>query len=379
MAIFAVNLIGTVFSSAINGLQRMEITNGISIAYWSVNGVLMYTALVMGWGLRGLVAANAIATAILVGCNAVFFFRVFSGISFTKFRLRAGDIVDSLRFSKDIFIISISNSVHLHYDKLLLSSMVNLDSVSSYEVASRVIQAMRQVVVLVLNPILPVASELQAQDRIKSITRLYYRGIKYLIVFCIPLFAFVGVLAGPLINLWLGSGHELVVITLQLLLAANVLNLLTGPAYFISIGVGKARVAVIASVLGLVLNGVLSFVFLKSFGYLGLLLGTSLALAFEAVVFLSLFHRELKIDWKPFLRMFPQPLVATALSVGCAIGVGSLLSSDWPKLVLMSLSALVVYILAILFPSYFDDRDREFMKEIKVRVSNMLLPAVQKD
>ncbi len=379
MAIFAVNLVGTVFSAAINGLQRMQITNGITIVYWSVNGVLMYAALVAGLGLRGIVYANAIATAVSVACHAFFFFRLFGDLPLMRLRLHAADIIESVRFSKDIFIISIANSVHLHYDKLLLSSMVSLDSVSSYEVASRIIQAMRQVVVLMLNPILPVASELQAQDRGESLHRLYIRTVKYLVVFCFPLFAGVGVLAGPIITLWLGPNHELVVTTLQLLLAANLLNLLTGPAYFISIGVGKARLAMASATVGLVLNGILSYVFLQSFGYLGLLLGTSLSLGFEALLFLYLFHRGLRIEWSTVLRLLPQPLIATLLAAGGAIAVGSLLSSALLKFLFMSITALGIYLLAILNPSYFDSRDWEFVREIRGRVMKTILPAREKD
>lgn len=365
MAILALSLVGTVFSAAINGLQKMQITNGITIVYWLFNGLLMFGALVMEFGLRGIVYANAIATIVSVGLHAFFFLRLFSNIPLTTVRLHPRDIGESLRFSKDIFVISIANSVHLHYDKLLLSSFVSLNSVSNYEVASRVIQAMRQIVVLLLNPILPVASELHAQQRDDSVTRLYFRSLKYLVFFCIPFFACVGFFANSLVTLWLGTHQETIVLTLQFLLFANLLNLLTGPAYFISIGVGKARFGMYSSMVGLLLNGALSFLFLRLFGYTGLLLGTSLALVCEAMLFLLMIHRELKVEWLAVARLFPQPLLAMALGIALGLGTGTIVDPLFAKIAVMILVSLGVYLTFMLKPSYFDARDREFLSEIK--------------
>jgi peptidoglycan biosynthesis protein MviN/MurJ (putative lipid II flippase) len=135
----------------------------------------------------------------------------------------------------------------------------------------------------------------------------------------------------------------------------------------------------VSSIVGLVLNGILSYIFLRSFGYRGLLLGTSLSLGCEALIFLFLFHRGLQIEWSVVLRLLPQPLIATLLAVGGAIAVGSLLSSPLSKLLFMSVAGLGIYLLTILNPSYFDDRDWEFMREIKGKVMSTLLPAVEKD
>ncbi len=365
MVVFAFSLVGTVFSAAINGLQKMQITNSITIVYWLFNGMLMYGALVMGFGLRGIVYANAIATVVSVGLLAFVFFRLFSNLPLTSFRLHPRDIRESLRFSKDIFVIAIANSVHLHYDKLLLSSFVSLNSVSNYEVASRVIQAMRQIVVLLLNPILPVASELHAQQRDDSVTKLYYRSLKYLVFFCIPFFSCVGFFADSLITLWLGPHQEVAIITLQLLLVANALNLLTGPAYFISIGVGKARFGMYSSAVGLLLNGILSFLLLRNFGYTGLLVGTSAALSIEALLFLRMIHRELKVEWYAVLRLFPQPLLAMALGIALGLGAGTIVNPLFAKIAVMVLVSLGVYLTFMLKPGYFDARDREYLREIK--------------
>ncbi len=369
MLIFSGNLIFSIFSSSLAGFQRMDTTNGILSIYWLINGALMYIALVFGLGLRGLVYANAAASAIAILLNAFFFFRYFRHLPFFSSKTGLADLRQSLRYSKDIFVIAVSNSVHLHFDKLLLSSFLSLSTVSSYEVASRVIQQMRQVPILMLNPILPAASELQAHQRSESITELYYFSLKYIVAFCVPFFACVGVFAHPLLSIWLGEGNELMSRTLQILIIPNFINLMTGPAYFISLGIGKAKYGMYSSLVGLIANMVLSFILLRSYGYFGAIAGTLIALTLEGVFFLFLIHRTLDIQWGRFLHLFVQPLGAIALGLVVAIGVGYFVESLILKTLVTVCLAIIVYLLALFRPRYFDEKDQAFFKEFRGKVA----------
>ena len=373
IAVFAVNLVGTVFSSAINGLQRMEVTNGLTTFYWLLNGGGMFAALEFGYGLRGIVYANALSTALLFVLLAVFFFRLFARVPFLSVRFRFDEIVESLRYGKDIFIIAVANSVHLHYDKLLLGSFVGVGAVSNYEIASRVIQAMRQIVVLVLNPMLPLASELQAVERTESIRRLYARAMKFLVFFTVPFFACTAAFAGELIELWLRESNAVVVLTLQTLLFANFVNLLTGPAYFISLGIGKARYGMYCALVGLALNLLLSFAFLRLFGYVGLLAGTSVALLCEAILFLVIFQGSLDLSLRATARLLLQPSFAILAGVGAGLGIGSFTDSLVVKTLLMFAVTIVIYFLLMIKLHYFDEEDRTFLKELKGMISTKLL------
>lgn len=368
MIIFAASLVGSVFSSALNGLQRMDLTNAVIAVYWLVNGILMYLALLYGYGLRGIIYANASAATLSILLNGFFFFRHFAPVPISLFRSRLDDLRASLRYGKDIFVISIANSVHLHYDKLLLGSFVSLGAVANYEVASRVIQLMRQVIVLLLNPLVPVASELDAHKREESIKRLYLRSMKYLVVFCVPFFVCIGAFADELLSLWLGEYDALILLTLQVLLIPNFINLMTGPAYFISIGIGRARLGMYSSVLGLLLNLGFSFLFLRLIGYVGLLAGTFLSLTVEASLFLYLIHRSLNVEWGRFFALFIRPLISTVTALLVGFAVGFLTEILLIKTFLMIGVTLGLYVLFMFRQQYFDAEDRIFIRDLKGRV-----------
>jgi len=373
MIIFSGNLIFSIFSSAIAGIQRMDTTNVVLSVFWIVNGILMYLAIVSGLGLRGLVYANAAATALSILLNAFFFFKFFRHLPF--FSVRAGfvDLKESLRYSKDIFVIAAANGVHLHFDKLLLSSFLSLSMVSNYEVASGAIQLMRRVPILLLNPVLPASSELHAQQKSESVRRLYYFSLKYIMVLEVPVFVCVGVFAHPLITIWLGEGKELIATTLQVLIIPNFVNLMTGPAYFISLGVGKASYGMYSSIVGLVVNIALSFFLLLSFGYFGAVAGTFVALLIEAFLFLSMFHRALGIRWAPFLSMFLHPIGAATVAVLVAEGIGAFVTPIVLKTVVMVCSTVAVYVFALLKPPYFGEDDRALLKEFRAKIAEKFL------
>jgi O-antigen/teichoic acid export membrane protein len=333
----------------------------------------MYLALVSGLGLRGLVYANAAASAIAILLNVFFFFRYFRLLDFSSWKVRLTDLRESLRYSKDIFIIAVSTSVHMHFDKMLLSSFLSLNTVSTYEVASRVIQQMRQIPILLLNPILPAASELQAQERHESISELYHLSLKYIVALCVPLFVCVGVFASPLVELWLGKANGMVATTLQILILPNFLNLMTGPAYFISLGIGKTKYGMYSSIIGLALNVALSFILLRLFGYFGAVGGTLVALSFEAVLFAVLIHHALGIQWTRVLNLFLHPLGAISVGLVAGIGVGYLVEPLVLKTILMVCLTLAVYLIALVKPRYFNEKDQAFFREVRQRIGEKFL------
>jgi O-antigen/teichoic acid export membrane protein len=218
---------------------------------------------------------------------------------------------------------------------------------------------------------MPVASELQAQERNDSVTRLYHLSLKYIIAFCVPLFVCVGVFAHPLVALWLGEGNDLIATTLQILIIPNFINLMTGPAYFISLGIGKAKYGMYSNVVGLFINVVLSSVLLRFYGYFGAVAGTIVALTLEAIFFLTLFHRSLAVRWSKSLLLFIRPLVGISLGVTLALAVGYFIELLAVKTFIMVGLTIAIYLFVLFRAAYFDDEDKRYLREIKRSVVEM--------
>jgi len=365
LAVFGVNMIFSIFPNALSGLQRMDLTNTVLAIYTVVNGACMYWALVAGTGLRGLVWANALATVVATVLNGILFYRSFRGLPLVKTRLKKGDVRQLFRFSKHVFAVSIAGSVHQHFDKLLLSSFVNLNVVGAYEVGARLVDQARKIPSLMLNPLLPAASEVHAQKQTEKLKSMYYRSMKFFLVLGVPLMGCAAFFAQPFVELWLGNVNSLIVPTAQILMISNFINLLTGPGFYISIGIGNERLPMYSSVLGLVLNIILSVILLKFFGYFGVVFGSFAALIIASIFFLALVHRAMTIRTASVLAMAWKPLTALAGGFAFSELIGMWNVDPLPQLVLMVAGTLLVYGTMIWLLKYFDDADRETVKTFR--------------
>lgn len=336
----------------------------------------MYFALSNGYGLKGLVYSNIIATVIVQSINLIIFFKIVEFRISKVLPVHFSKVGKLFRYGKHIFIGAVANGVHIHYDKLLLSSFIGLVPVSSYDIASRVVQQMRQIPILIFNPLLPAVSEMQTRNDSEGIKKYYLNASKYLIVSLIPLFGFVGFFAKPLLEIWLGEGNDLAIVTLQIFIISNFLNLLTAPGYFVTLGIGRPQYSMYISIIGLVSNLILSYVFLRIFGYFGVVTGTVTALVGSSMIFLVLIHKCLKINWSNYIVYFIKPLLCFIIS--CLIGfvILFLIQNLYIKTLLAIILCVIVYLFLIWKMNYFTEDDRVFFSQFIRKLREKVLPSI---
>jgi O-antigen/teichoic acid export membrane protein len=252
----------------------------------------------------------------------------------------------------------VATFVHTDLNKFIIGYFSGLEQVAFYEVAARVVSQLKAFPHLMLNPITPAASEIkaadQSEDRLQS---LYYRSLKYMSLASLPVFGFVGVLAEPLVELWLGPGYEMAALSVRLLTAATFVNLLTAPGFFILVGIGKPLHGVYSSLLGIVLNVVLGVVLAALAGYVGAIVGTALALVIASTYFVFAFHGDQGIPLVATVsRAVGYPgLVAVVLSVLLSLLPASLLDGYW--IASLAVAYGTIYLLIIVRSCYLDDYD----------------------
>lgn len=364
LLVFSLNLIFSVFPMALNGIERMDLTNTNLAVQYVLNGALMYCALVWEMGLRGLVVANAIATVVVIGLNGFFFFRHFKAGWITRVKISLKELKGIFVFSGRMLTGSVASLVHLHFDKLLLSSFLNLTFVSSYEVSSRIVQQARQIPVLVLNPILPVASQLKAKGRSTEVAQLYGRSMKYLILLILPLFTIPALYAKEFIPLWIGHEDDLIVVTLQFFLFSHGMNLLTGPGFFIALGLGKSQYPMYSALVGLFLNVLLSIVLVMIFGYYGAVIGSFSSLIIASLYFLGLIHRDLGISWTLPLLLIWKPALSLVLSLAIVWLLGGWMNPGWARLLILGAASAGCYGLGVILFRAVDAEDKAFLKKL---------------
>lgn len=264
-------------------------------------------------------------------------------------------------FSWKIQTTSVSQLLVFQLDRILLSRYLGLEAVAYYEVGSNIAYYAKTFLGVLFAPILPAVSALQAKNEHAMISGLYSRSFKFMVMLAVPFCLLVIALASPFIQMWMGPGFGLSAITLQLLIPAYLVNVLTGPGSFILNGMNRPDVAMRSALFAGITNLLLCFVLVKTVGYFGLIIGITVSLVTSAAYFISMLHQVLpNIEWSMYKTVFFKPLVFSipaALSLYYLDYYWSL--ANFTALTMTSLFYITLIVLLFLKSSYLDDFERK--------------------
>ncbi len=358
VAVVVANILTLMLSSITTGLQRLDITNTISAANLFLSALFSATFLLHGDGLRGLVFGYILASGITVITYLVTLRRLLPKVAMNPFRFNKSEAGKMFAFSFRLYVTQAAVVIHNQVEKLFLALMVGVAAAGWYDIASDVALKLRGAIGFLLTPILPAASELNALGDSERIRELYFRTHKYLALLAIPAVCCVIAISGRFVELWIGPEMKMVTVPLCVLLAVSVVNLATGPGFFIYAGAGNLKPGVDTALLGIVLNVLLSFGLIYRYGFAGAVVGTSVALSVAAAYFITLFHRQTGYSFlRLVLEAYMKPLICSSLSLVLVLSVCPTANLSWFGLVGLGASFAAAYSALILLSQFFDAYD----------------------
>lgn len=324
LAIFAIRNSCVVYRSLLFALQRIDVLNAIGVAAALLNAAAVVTALSLGYGLNGLVTVSLGLALFHVTAEVVSAYRCCRtlrlnpfGASLRTFRLLVG-------YGINIQASRLADLVYLHVDKLLLSHFVGFGPVTFYELGAKVAGLTRSFPTVLLQGLLPAASELEAQRNRERLLRLYLKSSKYLAALAFPLAAFSILEARGVIGLWLGAGaHDGAVLALQMLTVAYLLHLLMEAAMAVARGIGVVQFEMRALLVTAGLNVGLSAGLIVYYGLLGALIGTAVSMAIGYGLFMRSFHRYVAMPFTTLIKhVYAVPLMGVAAAAAAVLVAG---------------------------------------------------------
>jgi O-antigen/teichoic acid export membrane protein len=358
VALVAANILIMLFSSITSGLQRLDLTYVMSAANILLSALFSAVLLFRGWQLRGLVFGYVCAAIFTALGYIVIIRKLLPEVSWNPMGFDVAESKKMVSFSLRLYTIQASVAIHNQIEKVFLASLVGLAPVGWFDIASDVALKIRSVVGLVLGPVLPAASELDAlRDRART-RELYYRTHKYLALAGIPVVCGVIAFSARFVDLWLGPSMHVIAFPLALLVAINFVNLASGPAFLIFAGRGYLKPAIQSSILGIVLDIVLSLGLIYKFGFAGAAMGTSVSLFIAAVFLTWTFHNQQHYPFGRLLReSYLKPVLCSLFAIALILSAHSTTNLSWYGLAAMSLAFGAIYAIFILLSHFFDDYD----------------------
>lgn len=358
LVVIAANILTQLFASVTTGLQRLDLTHMMSAANVVLAALLGGVLLLGGWGLRGLVYGYIGSGIVTIATYLVLVRRLLPQVVLNPFRLDTGEAKRMFAFSLRLYVTQAAVAVHNQVEKVFLALLVGVTAVGWYDIASDTALKVRGAIGLILSPVLPAASELNALGDETKKRELYYRAQKYLALFGVPVVCYIVAISSRFVELWIGHSMGMIALPLSVLLIVNFFNLVSGPGFLIFAGSGYMNPGVQSATLGIVLNVVLSLGLIYKFGFAGAVLGTSASLILASGYFLWMFHRRTQYSVSRVMREgYLKPISCSVLILAALLAMHPAKDLSWFGLIGMGAAFGGFYSTGILLSRFFDEYD----------------------
>jgi O-antigen/teichoic acid export membrane protein len=303
LAAFWVSMLGGAYQSVLFGYQRIVERNAILI-FDSVAQFALGVLLVSHIGLRGLVWARLLTNILTLSLLMGVVRHYVSGVpiiprvwSRTCFREMMGYAL-SLQFVSLLVLFAVPVT------KGLLGRFGSLSMVGYYEMADRVIQAFRSLLVSANQVAVPMFARARIESPGKE-AQLFQGAYDLNALFAISGFA-VLIAATPIISLvWVGEVAPLFVMAVTIVGVGWMINVLAVPIYMACLGAGAMRMIVTCHIAQTVINLGLGWILGRSFGAIGVIAAWAAALAVSAVMLVANYIELRNLPWA---SLFPAKL-----------------------------------------------------------------------
>ena len=305
-----------VTNGALDGLHRMDLRS-IIVALIALIYLGLAFILVPTQGLVGLAQAQLIQAVLLLVVSWITLRRILPGTPWLPLRWTGSVFKEMLSYSTNFQIISILKLLLEPLTKWLVSLYGGAAVVGYFEFAHRMVFQLRALFVAAHQAVVPaIAAMYERQaDAVSQVYTTSFRLLVVLILTTVPLL--IALL--PVISVaWLGS-HEPAFISFSVILSVGwFLNVLSNPAYFAYLGIGKLRWNVAGHAVMSVINLFLGYVLGRRFGGTGVVIGLTAALLSGSLLVVVAYHREYQVKLRNVIQT-PSLILGAASLLGLVV------------------------------------------------------------
>ena len=363
---FCVPVITGIYQSALYGCHRIVERNAILI-FESISFLALSVSLAPRYGLPGLVLARVLQNFVTLLLSVIVLKRHLPRLPWIPRRWNLATFKGLMGYAASYQFVGFLDMLMDPLTKGMLSRFGSLEMVTYFELGTRVIGQVRAVIVNINQVLLPTFAA-ASRDGPEYVERLFRRS--YEVIFYVAVCMF-GVLAAvlPLLSLvWLGGEHPMFVNITTILCVGWVVNTVTVPAYFASLGTGDMKSVVQSHLLMALCNLVMGYCFGRLWGGYGVVAAWAVALATGGLMMQIAYYVRSHLDFKGLL-----PPRGIRLLVFCGLGLLiGYLATGWSRDVrahgFVSAGLVpIVFLIAFIFPAVAHPVRGELVRWITAR------------
>ena len=357
----------SVFSSALYGLRRLHIVNGIEILFRLVSTVAIVVALRSGGRLMAFVLVQSAATLLRWTAERWMLHRAGLGKNLLfPLRMEKGLIRESMRYGMGNATISVSQLIANQLDLVVIATFLSTKWVTFFYIARTLCAYYSTVTATVTLPTTPHITHLHTVGQHDEVLSFFLRVSK--LTALLSTWLAVGIVAygHPFLKLWVGqeyvSGNVYYRsdIVLYLLISGIFFRMLQSMARQVLLGTRELAFLTWINVAEAVANLAISLLLVRRFGLLGVALGTAAPMWICHGIIMPIYMvRRYQIGWKIYARAIVRPVVFTIALFGllCGIAVSQFYPVSWVQLLVSAAAASAVFLgLAAVFELTGEER-----------------------
>ena len=306
--------VASIWMSGLDGCLRTDLRAGIMIS-GSVIYLLVSFASVSHYGLVGLAVAQVVQGMILVIGGWLVIRRIMGLSHVAPAQWSNVRFKEMFKYGLNFQVNSVVMMLFEPVTKILLGRYGELSAAGYFDMAQRLVMAVRGLIVESNRVIVPVFAGMDVREG--HVGSLYARNMRLLLFLVTPVFAALLASAPAISELWIGHFQWQFVLMVLCLAFAWYLNSITAPAYFAYLGQGKLYWVTAAHIITGCTNIITGFVLGYFLGWQGVISAFTFSLVLGSFIPAWAYHREHRISINQILSL--REGVLTVIYFGVAV------------------------------------------------------------
>ena len=289
----------------------------------------------------GMVAVNIPIRLALFALNVWLIRRVAPDVGYGWRGAKRNLVAPILSFSALGFVINASWQVQTKSDEIVIGALISVAAITPYSLARKLSEAATLLSAEFVKVLLPIASQLDAQDDRDRMRWLYLASTRLTLAILLPVSSLLVLFGGQILAVWVGPRFAAYGELVTILTIAGVLSVSQWAGGSMVMGMGRHGRLAWAAAAGAAGNLALSLALVPHLGLMGVALGTLIPAAVESLLFVAPHVlKTVEIDAVSAIRkaVLPAaiPLVPMAIVL---VALGRLMPN--PSLLSLALTAAV--------------------------------------
>ena len=312
--------------AVLQGIQRFDLVNIVSMASALISGVAIVVVLWLGGNVVALTAVS-VPMQVLSQIPMVMFIRRAAPELSLRWSLADRDSTRSLvSFGLAQAVVRGSRQARTYCDEIIIGAIKSVRLVTPYSVVRRITQPAGDLSDQLLDTLLPLVAHLHAREDRSQLREVIVAGTRAAVGTCLLVGVSVSLLAEPFIRHWAGARYVTHSSIAPLLLTTAVVWAILAPAENLLAGMRRLRTPVLAGITAAVVKVALAVGLGLAFGVVGVAASGGLAALINAVPVLIEGIRVSEISAFKWARQaLAPPGLAAGLAAAAVLGTRALL------------------------------------------------------